>query len=344
MRLTLILCAMTAGLFAADCDVVFSLVNAGDTVQFNNKGKACANFQVSYFSAGFSAVNLQFESAPDAGTTPGTWVAFAGTTLSGSNPMTSTTQSTSTFSGVYPWLRVRLVSKTGTGTITGRLLGIQLTTAGIGFENSFTVNLFGRFTPPDNASFTSVDLGTGIYTPTATSTQLYSPLGTGVRAKRCVPIAAPFTLTAAFRQFPSAENPGGNNQTVSVGFVQTSTGEEEFLLATPHNNGAAASPVQFTIDYTTDNAWGGEAQRSGNSTIINCPVIWARIIDNGVTRNYRLSCDGTNFQDYTTGGAAWWDVSGAPYAAITPNLACFHAASSNGNYRMGGELLSWTIQ
>lgn len=344
MRYCLMMFALSAGLFAADCDVVFSFTAAGQSVVFNNKGKACANYQVSYFSSGFSAVSLQFESAPDAGTTPGTWVAFAGTTLTGANPMTATTQQTATFSGVYPWVRVRLVSKTGTGQITGRMLGIQLTSASIGFENSFTVNLFGRFTPIVATDWTSVDLGTGTRTDYAQSVGLWSALGGGTRTKICRSIAAaPWTITGAWRLYPQNSNPTNNRLGISFGVRQVSTSEEEFLRSNMSLATGGDTPLQSDIIYTTDGAWGGiTARNSLNGANLSCPILWTRITDNGSTRTYRMSCNGSDFTDWTNNG--FLVTAGAAYNAIVPDQACFGVSSSNGNYRAGGELLSWTIQ
>src|SRR5574337_686419 len=111
-----------------DCIIRFNFSVASNvitpltTTAFNNKSIACVNWQLNVFVSGVSASSVQLESASDlGGNTPGTFAAFAGTVLSGSNPTTTTTQSTTTFTGMYPWLRVNPTSATGA---VGELLTI----------------------------------------------------------------------------------------------------------------------------------------------------------------------------------------------------------------------------
>lgn len=108
--------------FTPDGKTTFS---PGVTVPINNQSTGCNAWSFSYSGEGFSALSIQLESAPAsaAPATPGTFVAFAGTTVTGSNPSTVITSSIYTATGYYPWLRVNLSSTTGTGTVTVHLQG-----------------------------------------------------------------------------------------------------------------------------------------------------------------------------------------------------------------------------
>lgn len=126
-----------------DCSVQYHFTNrAGDngktgqivvratpgvTPSFNNISTGCVAWGFSYNSEGFSALSIELDSAPNTLssliTTPGTFAAFAGTTVSGSNPSTVTTSASFSATGYYPWLQVNLTSATGTGSIDVTLSG-----------------------------------------------------------------------------------------------------------------------------------------------------------------------------------------------------------------------------
>lgn len=90
--------------------------NTARTIAFDNRSFGCTYWTVGYNNFGWTSVSVLFEDAPDGGNTPGTFVTFAGTTLTGSNPMTSTTQAVSTFSGMYAYLRISATRTGGSGT------------------------------------------------------------------------------------------------------------------------------------------------------------------------------------------------------------------------------------
>lgn len=97
---------------------------------FNAGSLQAAYWVLSYQVTGFSAISLQFESATGPAGSPGAFAAFSGTVTSGVNPSTSVacgtpTNCTAVFSGIVGWVRVRLVSKTGSGTIQGTLQGYK---------------------------------------------------------------------------------------------------------------------------------------------------------------------------------------------------------------------------
>lgn len=120
---------------APDCQLFFSLTTAGQVSgPIANYGAGsvtgpnlCTSWILGYASVGFSGVSLRVESAPAAtATTPGAFVAYAGTVVTGVNPNTSTTGAQTTFSNgtvSIPWIRVTLTSATGSGTVYGILQG-----------------------------------------------------------------------------------------------------------------------------------------------------------------------------------------------------------------------------
>ena len=118
--------------------------NSTNTLQWDNRFTGCVNWILTYASRGFSALSIAVQSAPDAGGTPGTWVTFAGTIKSGINPNTNTAER-ATFFGTadptdfQPWVRVNLSTVTGTGMVTGTLLGFNTTTGPGGSSPGSTI-------------------------------------------------------------------------------------------------------------------------------------------------------------------------------------------------------------
>lgn len=130
-----------------DCRVYFYMTGASSGAQapttpvngangvslvIDNRQAACDTWVVSYSSFGFSAVTLRFQSAPNGSAAvptapgvPGTWADFGGTITSGVNPMTSTTQTEVKADGYFPFVRVNLTAKTGSGIIIGELHGVK---------------------------------------------------------------------------------------------------------------------------------------------------------------------------------------------------------------------------
>jgi len=112
---------------APDCQIFISLAAAAPTATFDNRFQGCVTWTVQYQSSGFSGLTLTFQSATGA-TTPGTFGTYTGTTVTGANPMTSTTGETSTFANgtlTVPWVRMRLSGLTGSGNVTGVLYGFK---------------------------------------------------------------------------------------------------------------------------------------------------------------------------------------------------------------------------
>jgi len=91
----------------------------------NNKATGCTAWIMIVDVEGFSADSIVLQSAPNAGpSAAGTFITFAGSTTSGSNPTTTTASSTYLATGYYPWLRVNVTTVTGApGSINVQLFG-----------------------------------------------------------------------------------------------------------------------------------------------------------------------------------------------------------------------------
>lgn len=108
---------------APDCVLSFTFSASVTSGNLDNRYKLCNTWVVSYVSTGWATVDLTVQSAPDSNGTPGSWVAFAGTVVSGSNPTSGATYNSAAFTGFVPWARV-IASVTGlSGTIRGTLIG-----------------------------------------------------------------------------------------------------------------------------------------------------------------------------------------------------------------------------
>lgn len=112
------------------CKIPFSVSAAAAPVRvpaagFNNKVLQCNTWVMSFQApTSTTVISLRLESASDdvAGVA-GSWGAFSGSTVSGSNPLTTLPNSTFIGQGNPAWVSVRLTSATGTGTVTGAAYG-----------------------------------------------------------------------------------------------------------------------------------------------------------------------------------------------------------------------------
>lgn len=129
-KFAVVVCLMLGPLPAQtrpDCSFEFRFNGlTGFQDSFDNRQTGCTSWVVSYTNTGHTVVALEFQSAPDAGGAPGTFVPFAGTLKIGVNPNTSITQAMSAFDGYFPWVRVNLTASTTAGTITGTAYGWRL--------------------------------------------------------------------------------------------------------------------------------------------------------------------------------------------------------------------------
>lgn len=118
-----------------DCQFGFMFTATGPSTSFDNRQSACTTWHVVYENAGFSALSIELQSAPDNLGQPGSFVTWANL-ASGTLPMTSITSSAITGYKFQPWISVRLNSVTGTGTIRGTAYGYRP------FSNT-DINTFG---------------------------------------------------------------------------------------------------------------------------------------------------------------------------------------------------------
>jgi hypothetical protein len=155
----------------ADCVVQFNLNTSGQTLPasggFNNTNVGCISWQLVYANNGFSGITLTLQSAPNTSgnpaiCTPGSWGTMGGTIVFGVNPNTNTSAastliqaSATNFAACY---RVVLTSATGSGNVTGVLLGYRAVgTAGTGGSTS-NVTITGPLGQAAMASSVSVVL------------------------------------------------------------------------------------------------------------------------------------------------------------------------------------------
>lgn len=110
------------------CTSNFTLNNANLTgTTFANSTQSCDKWTLTAYVVGSGSFTLTFQSAPAAtNSTPGTFVTYAGTTATGSNPLTATGISTFTNGTVAtPYVRVVLNVTGGTVAVYGVIQGSQ---------------------------------------------------------------------------------------------------------------------------------------------------------------------------------------------------------------------------
>lgn len=95
----------------------------GTTGTLDNRYTQCNSWYVSYDNEGFSGLSVLFQSAPAGNGAAGSFVTFAGTTLTGSNPSTVTTSASFSASGYYPYLQTTISAIVGTGSINLTVYG-----------------------------------------------------------------------------------------------------------------------------------------------------------------------------------------------------------------------------
>jgi hypothetical protein len=126
-----------------DCRINFTLTNGQSSASFDNRSQGCATWAVFYTVEGtLNPVSLTFQTAPDNGSgAPGTFVTWAGTVVTGTNPLTDTSGTMATFGpNFYPWLNVTLAA-TGGGTVKGAFYGWKQQGARVGGGGGGTGNV-----------------------------------------------------------------------------------------------------------------------------------------------------------------------------------------------------------
>ena len=117
-----------------DCELYFNFTATGTTASYDNRVKGC-NYWVLYTApSGVSAISLTVQGAQDNNGVAGTFANWTSSNvLLGTHPVVSANarnvQLWTSGSDFYPWVRINLGSMTGTGRVSGVLLGYRHTFA-----------------------------------------------------------------------------------------------------------------------------------------------------------------------------------------------------------------------
>lgn len=218
---------------APDCSLTFNFTVAGNSSNFDNRtisastGVPCRYWTLSYYSQGFSGLSLTVQDAPDVAGAPGVFVTFAGTVVTGINPNTSTTSSTTDFNGYFPWMRVNLSSLTGSGQLHGTLNGWR--------TNAGTISSSGSSGCP-GTSGSPCDVQ-GVTAAGSAATE--NPLLDGARDASGNKVALTLGTTSAAVSLTSS----GLTQIVALSGVT--------LIRITHISVSFASSVDFQLEYGT---------------------------------------------------------------------------------------------
>jgi hypothetical protein len=111
------------------CQVTGALTATGQSMTIDNRRTQCYQWRVAYSNFGFSAISVQLEEAPDNGGVPGTWAAFTGSSVvtDGTNPQTNTNAALIGVHSAAAWVRLNLVTATGSGTFYYQVWGANST-------------------------------------------------------------------------------------------------------------------------------------------------------------------------------------------------------------------------
>jgi hypothetical protein len=203
---------------APPCIRTFNLTAASSSAFLDNRQAGCTIWTLGYNSTGFSALSLTLQSASGA-LTPGTFVTYTGTTGTGSNPMTATTQSYSTFTGYVGWIQVNLSGLTGTGTVTGVLYGFRNAQTASAGGSGITI-LSGDGTTPSGGGPQPLTLATVNSNVGACGDSTHYCVPT-FNAKGLATAASTFALPAATAQLHSISlSANGGGSVLSTGALK----------------------------------------------------------------------------------------------------------------------------
>lgn len=303
-----------------------------------------------YFNTGFTALSIQFESANDNGGTPGAFNTFGGPVVgTGVNPSTNTTSAAVAFNGgtaatVYAWTRVNLVSATGTGTVTGVVLGTKIT-SGTSFP-SFASGACGKIlaavcTAPSLARFVwrnqqsaqVVSFGGGSENLNADRTN-HSGDTLGVLTGREISApTAPWRITVAFLP---GEVTSGTPFFESGIYVLDGTGKAiDFAWASTNHTYVLWYDTWTSTSVPTVSR---DVDDDANTEETNGGVLWLRLVNDGTNFIPCKSPDGYNFSlFYPTLQKAVGAFIGAP------TKVGYFMSILNGNYYPSLSIVSWTV-
>ncbi len=339
-----------------NCQFTFTLTTAGQTFPqnsqgFNNQVTACQYWTVSFFSTGFSAASLRFDSAPigNSPTVPGTFIAFAGTLVGSSvNPSTAITQDSNSFKGMYPFVQVELTSITGTGSITGVVYGYRNQPVNYGPSNSAS-NSFGggmcsiypqATCSPSLPTFAWLNQASATVV-TATSEETITvakPNTTGDTGGQMysrvinVPASTPWSVTMAFSMAGATSNSYG-------GFIMSDG--TKGVGAGISQNGTCNVLLLAHWSTITTNVTSVIRQDNGCMGDMGASITWIKVRNDGTNLTLQFSVDGKTFLPVD---ANFFGISEAANALITtPTKIGYFMADLNGNYSEQITLKSFTV-
>lgn len=97
--------------------------DASTLAGYDNRFQNCTSWTLMYQSQGVGALSIELDQAPDSAGIPGSWVAWTNPAAGVVFPMTILTTSQASAFTYQPWVSVILNSATGTGTVSGQVIG-----------------------------------------------------------------------------------------------------------------------------------------------------------------------------------------------------------------------------
>lgn len=348
----LILTPATAQTTKPDCVFDISFRLAGQTAPsgsgaWSNTAQACENWTVVYISNGFSAVSVEFDAAPDSGGVPGTWAAWSGKITAGTNPATSTTFASVHATGFAPWVRVKLTSVTGAGSISGRVYGYKNNPAqfsnatGAGGLYNFTPVVPGdwvtvqpstSFVRTDSSFIQMTQLGNGPDHPQGGFPTNNLPFSMVCHAVPAVPYKAKITYSV-----PPYTNIADTAFYASVGWRNSATKEE---MDSYFGAGNVAGGI-FRTTGTTVDIYGGASPE--NVSAVNYGLASYILTDNGTNRAF-LVWDGYSIGYGQRNSAPnRFPITSGQYWTTQPDQICMGINVYNNNYTGFVNLLGFDV-
>jgi hypothetical protein len=275
-------------------------------------------------TAASSAINL----------TGALYVDFTVATSAG-NAGNSFTQQIGTFEPASAQGATGSVGATGptgaAGTVTSVTGSAPISSSGgatpaISCATCVTFSIYPTFTTPASSSFTWVNQAsasmTDISTPSGIRFAFPGAANTQIScAEKAIP-STPYTIDAGMEGF-TVQGAGGIGLAVMTDGTTGATVHLNFMQSAGSTSSFTGSPAYWVG--LTNSVSGG----IGTSFSYYAPIQFARITDNGTTRNYYVSVDGQNFSlSYTEAHAAATKVGICGY-------------NSNGNAAYGGTLVHY---
>jgi hypothetical protein len=236
----------------------FSLAGPGATsIVIDNRQTGLNNWILTYDQIGAGALQIVLQSAPNVGGVPGTWVTFAGTVITGSNPSTATPSGSICIVGYQPFIRVLSVSQSA--LIVGLLAG---------FRTSGTIPASGGTSSAFGSAFPAIGTAIGFEDSSGNMAPVV------LTASGQVPVAGSLSIT------PTTSNTLGQQARVGVGTsvvtLLTANAARKGLWV--QNTGLTRIYLGLGFNPTTTNyvvglPFGGQAD-DGSSPVWTPSVLW----------------------------------------------------------------------